>query len=124
MLYGENIKVPGEIFIKTEDSESYDPSSFLSKLRDHFENVRSNETKVLNTHTYIPKDLHTCKHVFLRIDKVKPPLHSPYEGPFPVVKLLRKQVIISKNGKELCVSIDRVKPAYTLTNDDKGVRFT
>ena len=77
MLYGENIKVPGEIFSKSQTKDLPDPLDFVSKLRNHFETVRSNEVKTFKTKIYIPKDLTDCTHVFVRIDKVKRPLSAP-----------------------------------------------
>jgi hypothetical protein len=47
----------------------------------------------------------------VRIDRVRKPLEAPYEGPFPLVKLHDKIVVITlPTGQNQTVSIDRVKP--------------
>ena len=34
---------------------------------------------------FVPKDLQSCSHVFVRVDRVRRPLEAPYDGPFAVV---------------------------------------
>ncbi|XP_076063476.1 uncharacterized protein LOC143038333 [Oratosquilla oratoria] len=54
-------------------------------------------------------------HVFVRVNAVKKPLHRPYQGPFKVLRRMKKTVTIDRHGSTDAVAIDRVKPAYTLT---------
>ena len=68
-------------------------------------------------HVFVFQELDTCSHVFLRDDAVRRPLQPPYTGPYPVVTRDQKTVTIDVNGKNIRVSIDRVKPAFTLTED-------
>ena len=60
--------------------------------------------------------LSSASHVFLRIDAVRRPLAAPYEGPFRVLEKNpgEKSFIILKNGKNITVSVDRLKPANVL----------
>ena len=44
------------------------------------------------------------------------PLTPPYIGPFLVLERAPKTFVISKSGKEVTVSIDRVKPAFLSTD--------
>lgn len=61
--------------------------------------------------SYVPPELQTCTHVWLRIDRVKKSLEAPYEGPFLVIDRLDKVFIIEKpSGKRQSVSADRLKP--------------
>ena len=60
---------------------------------------------------YIPPSLKSCPYVFERVDAVKKPLERPYRGPFQVLSRDDKTVTIKKAGKEVVVSLDRVKPA-------------
>jgi hypothetical protein len=69
--------------------------------------TRTNTT----TPSYIPKDLHHSTHVLVRRDAVKPSLTPPYDGPFKVIKRLKKSYILNLNGREDTVSIDRLKLA-------------
>lgn len=61
MLYGENLKVPGEMFTNSKTSELLDPLDFVSTLRNHFKNVRSNESKV---HKFTSQKILTHVHMF------------------------------------------------------------
>ncbi|GFR10931.1 retrovirus-related Pol polyprotein from transposon 412 [Trichonephila clavata] len=61
---------------------------------------------------FVSKDLATCNHVFLRTDSLRKGLQPPYEGPYKVVDLTEKVFRILRHGKEVSVSIDRLKPAY------------
>ncbi|GBN06878.1 hypothetical protein AVEN_33976-1 [Araneus ventricosus] len=69
-------------------------------------------------HIFVHKDLENCSHVFQRIDRVKKQLESPYEGPFPVIERQDKYITININGKHANVSLDRLKPAYILAQDN------
>lgn len=72
--------------------------------------------------TYIPKELQTCTHVWVRIDRVKRPLEAPYSGPFEVVERFDKYFILKlSTGKTDAVSIDRLKPAVLHPPKPKSV---
>ena len=62
----------------------------------------------------VPSALATCSHVFVRVDAVRRPLCPPYEGPFKVLQREAKTFLIDRLGKEYRVSVDRLKPAFTL----------
>ncbi|KAF8782521.1 tRNA (uracil-5-)-methyltransferase like protein [Argiope bruennichi] len=66
------------------------------------------------TKFYVNLSLKTCSHVFLRIDRVKPPLCPPFTGPHKVFKQTQKNFTNELNGRISTVSIDRVKPAYLI----------
>ncbi|GFS67359.1 retrovirus-related Pol polyprotein from transposon 412 [Nephila pilipes] len=61
---------------------------------------------------FVSKDLTTCSPIFLRTDSVKKGLQPPYEGPYKIVKRSEKVFRILRHGKEVSVSVDRLKPAY------------
>ncbi|GBN42743.1 hypothetical protein AVEN_245682-2 [Araneus ventricosus] len=63
---------------------------------------------------FVHKDLHTCTHVFIRIDRVRKPLEPPCDGPFPVVKRHDKYFVVTIKSKDINISVDRLKPAYLL----------
>ena len=64
---------------------------------------------------HVPAALASVSHVFLRVDAVKRPLTPPYDGPFAVLERGQKTFkILGKAGKEIVVSIDRLKPAFSL----------
>ena len=68
--------------------------------------------KNLKTKGYIPKELKTCTHVWVRVDRVRKPLEAPYSGPFVVRKRYEKFFVVEKcTGKTESISIDRLIPA-------------
>ena len=63
--------------------------------------------------SYIPKDLKTASHVWIRVDRVRKPLEAPYQGPFKVLQKQPKFFIVElPSGKQESVSVDRLKPAH------------
>ncbi|GBM01667.1 hypothetical protein AVEN_271924-1 [Araneus ventricosus] len=75
-------------------------------------------------HIFVHKDLENCSHVFQRIDRVKKQLESPYEGPFPVIERKVKYFTINIKGKNVNVSLDRLKLAYILADDNPKATTT
>ncbi|XP_035222010.1 uncharacterized protein LOC118194908 [Stegodyphus dumicola] len=61
------------------------------------------------------KDLYSC--VFVRVDRVKKPLEPAYDGPFPVAERHDKYYSVHIKGKDVNISIDRLKPAYLMNAD-------
>ena len=61
---------------------------------------------------HVPAPLARVSHVFLHVDAVRKPLTPPYVGPFPVLDRGPKTFKLLKSGKEVIVSIDRLKPAF------------
>ncbi|XP_037929435.1 uncharacterized protein LOC119687791 [Teleopsis dalmanni] len=116
MVYGTSLKLPGEFFEKTShigcDSEF---AIFLRETMDQLCPVPgSNHAKAK---TFVQRDLQTCSHVFLRDDNVRPPLKSPYDGPYKVIRRDRKLITILIKDRPVQVSIDRVKAAYLLNEE-------
>ncbi len=68
---------------------------------------------------YIPFSLQECTHVFVRVDRVKRALEAPYEGPYEVVRKLRKYFVVRRGDKEISISIDRLKPAFLTPKSEK-----
>lgn len=107
MVYRHHLNLPGNVI----------DSSLPSSLPKHLPSVKHHG----NSPSYIPKDLATCKSVWLRNDKVRRPLDTPYTGPYPVVRRCDKYLVIKVYGKEQSVSCDRVKPASTCDDDAECV---
>jgi len=66
---------------------------------------------------FVSKDLQTTSHVFVRQDLVRRPLTQPYEGPFKVIKRCPKFYKLQMKGCVKNVSINRLKPAFFLSDD-------
>ncbi|GBL82871.1 hypothetical protein AVEN_106388-1 [Araneus ventricosus] len=117
MVYGAPIQLPGEFLSPTTDSP--DPSTFVGKLKKVMQRLLPPKTQHHGQHSvFVSKDLSSCSHAFLRTDAFRKGLQTPYEGPFQVLDRNEKIFRINKNGKELTVNIDRVKPAYMLRDCD------
>ncbi|GBM70890.1 hypothetical protein AVEN_28458-1 [Araneus ventricosus] len=117
MVYGAPIRLPGEFLSPPTDNP--DPSTFVEKLKEVMQCLLLPKTQRQGQPSvFSSKDLSSCSRVFLRTDKLRKGLQPPYEGPFPVLDRNEKIFKINKNGKELTVNTDRVKPAYVLRDCD------
>lgn len=111
LVYGQNLRVPGQFFIDPEISLSQ--SDLIVQLQKAFREVKPVPTSWHGRKTvYVPKSLDTCSHVFLRIDLVRKSLQPPYEGPYKILKRRPKIFLLQINDKERWISIDRLKPAF------------
>jgi hypothetical protein len=66
--------------------------------------------------TFIYKDLKVASHVFLRTDSLRSSLQPPYTGPYQVISRTEKTYKLRINGKIVVVSVDRLKPAYMVSD--------
>ncbi|XP_051160504.1 uncharacterized protein LOC127281059 [Leptopilina boulardi] len=137
MLYGQQLRLPGELLCSADNSVSArTQSAFVKELREHMSRLLSfliagivhclgvghgtfyptlrptQGTRHGTKSTFIFKGLRTSHFVFLRTDSVQAPLQNPYEGPFKVISRGEKTFVIEVRGKNITVSIDRLKPAY------------
>ncbi|KAJ8909622.1 hypothetical protein NQ315_002090, partial [Exocentrus adspersus] len=84
----------------------------------HFEDVRpTSSPRHGERRTFIFKDLTTTNQVFVRRDAPKGPLQMVYDGPYQVLRHGPKTFTIAINGREVTISIDRLKPAYIIADD-------
>ncbi|CAH4034451.1 unnamed protein product [Pieris brassicae] len=118
LLYGEGLRLPGDLFISS-GTEITDHSDFLSRLRQHISQLKP--TPVMRhgkAKTFVHKDLKQATSVFLRQEAVRKSLKPPYSGPYKVLDRTDKTMRIEMDGKTTTVSIDRVKPAHILTEEE------
>ncbi|UYV61691.1 hypothetical protein LAZ67_1005925, partial [Cordylochernes scorpioides] len=116
MVYGVNIKLPGEFF---ENSKITTPSNtFVDDLRRFFRDLKPKVSSQTSSRAiFIHKDMNTCSHVFLRIDRVEKSLEPPYQGPYLILERHDKYFVLDINGRNALISIDRLKPAYLPSAD-------
>lgn len=120
LVYGQTLRLPAEIVV-TDSNLMPNTADILNKLRDFSQTIRPVDTrKPISTSSYIPKALNTCDYVFIRVDKIKPALTAPFEGPFKVIRRLRKHFVVQIRGKNNSISIDRLKPALIMTDTLEG----
>lgn len=117
LVYGEPLRLPGEFFVPANDLSS-DVTSFTTRLRSHIRNLSPTPAA---WHTkksfYLPADIYKSNFVYLRQGPAKRSMESPYTGPHRVMDRSQKTFKIDINGKEVTVTIDRLKPAYLVNSD-------
>ena len=112
LVYG-TLRVPGEFF--SSDEMLGNPPIFVEKFRENMRRLRATPTAHHHKRSmFVHNDLYTCSHVFLREDAVRRALQPPYSRPFPIVERINDQLLkINVNGREINISTERLKPAYT-----------
>ncbi|XP_018577824.1 uncharacterized protein LOC108916107 [Anoplophora glabripennis] len=118
MVYGQHLRLPGEfLHSRRTDEELSTEANFVKNLRHHMESLRPTAVKRHGEKTpFVFKDLATATRVFVRAGAVKTQRQNPYDGPFTVIKRDDKAFTVLVRGREVKVSIDRVKPAYCLND--------
>ncbi|XP_072179818.1 uncharacterized protein [Diadema setosum] len=97
LVFGTTLRLPAQ-FVDPKRAD-VDPSDYVSRLRDHMSQINPTSPRAQSTTTYLPKDLCTCSHVFVRVDRVRKPLEQPYSGPYKVLKRTDKYYTLDINGK-------------------------
>ncbi|GFU05937.1 transposon Ty3-I Gag-Pol polyprotein [Nephila pilipes] len=121
MVYGKSLKLPGEFF--QEPKTKLEPDTFTSELRKQMEKLKPVKNRCKRKQNiFFYKDLKLCSHVFVRVDRVKKALETPYERPFPVVARNDKYYTLKIKGKDINVSVDRLKQAYLLDSREDDFR--
>lgn len=114
MTYGTTLRLPSD-FITPSVEPNCEENEYIRRLMDTMASLRSTSC---SNHTrrepFIHKDLAKCTHVFVRNDKVVPPLTPPYEGPYEVVERYDKFFKIKLPLRTAVISMDRLKPAYII----------
>ncbi|GBN30902.1 hypothetical protein AVEN_120410-1 [Araneus ventricosus] len=112
-VYGKAVRVPGEFFESaTGDINTPD---FVKSLRNCMQQLKPTQTRVQQRNRiFVPMDLMTCTHLFVRYDAVRAPLRPSYDGPFLVIDRTDKFFRIQREGKIKVVAIDKLKPAFML----------
>ncbi|XP_018370082.1 PREDICTED: uncharacterized protein LOC108765739 [Trachymyrmex cornetzi] len=111
------LRLPGQ-FLSQQSKQKSDAVGFVKELKEHFNELRPVDgTRHGEYRTFIFRDLATSGQVFVRQDAQRAMLQAPYDGPYAVVGRAEKTLVVLVHGKEVTVSIDRVKPAYILTED-------
>nr|XP_037280300.1 uncharacterized protein LOC119173600 [Rhipicephalus microplus] len=118
-IYREPLRLPGELLsASTSDVTSSDPADFVVRLHRTMGVLRpSPEARHTKPTPFVFKDLATCSHAFLRDDTVRAPFQPPYSGPYKVICRDDKTFTLQFSGKDVRVSIDRLKPSYILSQE-------
>ena len=111
LVYGTTLRLPGQFVANTDTDVDIDPGDYVHRLRRFMLDIRPHSTRTQHGRpTYIPSNLNSAPHVFIRDDSVSKPLQPPYRGPYPVIRRTDKFFVVDRNGKHDTVSVDRLKP--------------
>ncbi|KMQ85815.1 gag-pol polyprotein [Lasius niger] len=118
MVYGEPIRLPGQFFQdqRMEKKNEYD---FISGLRNSMNQLRPQIRRHGQRATFIFKEMASTPQVFIRHDAPTGTLQPTYDGPYEVLSRGEKTYKIRIRGKPTQVTIDRLKPAYTLEDETR-----
>ena len=120
LVYGTTLAVPGLLVGDAPQSGQELPSSeFVQDLLTKMSELKPTEMAHHTTpKVQVPSSIAEAKFVYVRTDAVRQPLVRPYTGPYKVVGKSAKYFTILKNGRPDTVSLDRLKPAFTFTNNN------
>ena len=121
ILYGHAIKLPVDLLIETEKND-VQPDVYADALRAAMRNVRPPITRPVTAAGYIDPKLHTCTHVFIKIQNKKG-LEPNFKGPFKVLERHEKYFLVDLNGKSDTVSIERIKAAHIIDEPNENLKF-
>ena len=114
LVYGSPLRLPGEFFESTDTDTIPDPSSLLSRLQQFARSLRPVAPRPPPTTRvfHVPTALADCSHVYVRVDGVRQPLSTPYDGPFRVIRRNERCYEVDVHGSSRVISVDRLKPAH------------
>nr|VZI20414.1 unnamed protein product [Spirometra erinaceieuropaei] len=111
LVFGTTLRLPGEMITPTPREADETPYNLVHRLRQFMRSLSPVPPLAPMIESNVEKDLDKCNHLFVRCDRVRQPLESPYGGPFPVLALKAKTYRILCGDKEDVASVDRVKAA-------------
>lgn len=118
MVYGNNIRLPGEFCANTKQQCNND-AELIGKIRESIHKIRPVSIKNRDQKSiFVHPDLNTCKFVFVRNEVERSSLEPSYSGPYKILQRTSKVFKIQLPHRETRVSIDRLKPAYILNEED------
>lgn len=117
LVYGVPLAVPAlAVPRKTEGEPS---QQFLEDRRGHVPGLPLPPRWNGPQEPFVPKALATAKHVFVRrLHPLGAGLAPQYDGPFPVKERGEKTYKIQLPNGEQIISIDRLKPAASFSNNN------
>ena len=117
-LYGTTLRIPGEFVIP--DDITPNRQIFLEEFREHMRSIKP--VPVGHHHencAFLHQDIGSCTHVFLLVGTGKKSLERPYTGPHKVINRIFDRIFeIDINGSPRRVSVENVKPAHFLRDDN------
>ncbi|BHF61792.1 hypothetical protein SprV_0100476900 [Sparganum proliferum] len=120
LVFGTTLRLPGEMVTPNSPGTDETPDNHMHRSRQFMRSLSLVPPLTRVTESYVEKVLDNCTHVFVRCDRVRQPLESPYEGPFRVLARNVKTCRIFRGDKEDVVIVDRVKAAVAEEPPDQS----
>ena len=123
LVYGDALALPGDV-VQTadpvDDHSRQRQAALLANLRIEVSRLQPTPTSAHRTpKTFIPGELATATHVFVRRGGVQPSLSAPYEGPFRVVSRNPAGYYVRlSQGRTERIALNRLKPAHVSRDQD------
>ena len=117
LVFGDALALPGDAVQTADPVDEHAQqrqASLLANLRVEVSRLQPTPTSTHRTpKLFVPGELQTATHVFVRRGGVQPSLSAPYEGPFRVVSRTPTgfRVRLSQGRTEL-ITLSRLKPAH------------
>ncbi len=121
MAYGAELRLPGEFFTTTESRETLNAPTFVRQLASAMRKFSTQTKRHGDTPVYVPTTLKSAEYVFLRQQIQLKALEQPYKGPYKVLKRSDKHITIEQDGREATVSMDQLKPAFLLKEEEPTI---
>ena len=116
MVYGSSLRLPGLLFLPPPSPVT--PDEATATLIRSMRSFLAPPPRPVQRPFFVPRELSTATHVYVRVDRHRNPMAAPYNGPYRVIHRSDKTVTVNIDGREDTVSIDRVKPAVIEFNKD------
>ena len=95
-MYGTTLRLPGDFFQTSTPTDMVeDPFSYVDRLKSTMRHLPAIPPRHHTSRkSFVPPNLSSSEHVFIRRDAVKRSLQPPYDGPFLVLKRKTKHYTI------------------------------
>lgn len=115
MVYSKPIRLPGQ-FLQDQTKEKKSEYDFISKLRKFMSQLRPQIRRHGQRATFIFKDIrHKFSSAMMHLRELSNYPH--HDGPYKVLSRGEKTYKVRIRRKPIQVTIDRLKPAYTLEDE-------
>ncbi|XP_014299298.1 uncharacterized protein K02A2.6-like [Microplitis demolitor] len=122
LVYRKPIRLPGELLTPTNKTT---PHHIVNILNRHFNSLASAEMSRHGKHSvFCLRNLSTCNHVLVRNDQVGPSFTVPYKCPYRVITRHDKYFIVDFRGRQIAISVVRLKPVYEANLIDSTMTIT
>ena len=119
LVYGSKATLPGSFFQDSSKYISQSINDFADRLFEKVASFRIPPRKYSDVH-FVPKELSSSTHVWLRREGMQSSLDTKYTGPYRLLKLNDKTATIALQDREEVVTLERVKPAFFCSPEHSG----